>query len=470
MSSWTEQWIELLDSLPAGIEHADQAEKLRTIEKSGLLTLTDLQTNPARFFEAHRLVAQRCQKLGTGFWVRFTVHYNLCFGTVLAVGNDEQVQQLDEIRKQGKLGCFALTEKLAGVNSGMVVQTTADWDDATQEFVINNETEGSRKNWISAGLVADKALVVADLRVGGKSHGPHAWLVDFRKDGKLDPTVELGDMGIKTVGNDLDNAWISFHKTRVPHSSLLRRYSDVTPGNGGTYVNKAKGFTNMMMIGQRLFTGRVAVAQAALAYTRQLFAKTREYSDNKVCWGPKGDTNLTKVPQLAALYAHAEKKFQRLEAFVGECERLLSVHIEKGTAPPIKLQDSIACAKIAACETCIDLSFRLRQDVGSFALMNDTSFGFGDSDFLQACKFAEGDSRVLLQKLARDRVKAKKQVGSEQEQSMASELQKIAGQGPAAWDENFQMVYDLAWTVVSRLICELSPGEAVDVPMGISKL
>ena len=37
-----------------------------------------------------------------------------------------------------------------------------------------------------------------------------------------------------------------------------------------------------------------------------------------------------EVPQLAALYAHAEKKFQRLEAFVGECERLLSVHIEKG--------------------------------------------------------------------------------------------------------------------------------------------
>ena len=40
---------------------------------------------------------------------------------------------------------------------------------------------------------------------------------------------------------------------------------------------KAKGFTNMMMIGQRLFTGRVAVAQAALTFTRKLYEATRDY-------------------------------------------------------------------------------------------------------------------------------------------------------------------------------------------------
>jgi hypothetical protein len=51
------------------------------------------------------------------------VHYNLCFGTVLAVGGPEQVAALDAIQDAGELGCFALTEKLAGVQSGLVVET-----------------------------------------------------------------------------------------------------------------------------------------------------------------------------------------------------------------------------------------------------------------------------------------------------------------------------------------------------------
>jgi acyl-CoA oxidase len=38
--------------------------------------------------------------------------------------------------------------------------------------------------------------------------------------------------------------------------------------------------------------------------------------------------------------------------------------------------------------------------VGSYALMDGT--GFGHTDFLQCCKFAEGDSRILSQKLSRD--------------------------------------------------------------------
>jgi hypothetical protein len=31
--------------------------------------------------------------------------------------------------------------------------------------------------------------------------------------------------------------------------------------------------------------------------------------------------------------------------------------------------------------------------------------GFKHLDFLQCCKFAEGDSRILMQKMARDRLK-----------------------------------------------------------------
>merc|ERR1712190_401040 len=129
----------------------------------------------------------------------------------------------------------------------------------------------------------------------------------------------------------------------------------------------------------------------------------------------------------------------------------------KQTAPSISLQDAIASAKIAACENSIDLCFRLTQDVGSYAMMRKE--GFGTTHFLQACKFAEGDSRILMQKLARDRLRAKEPVGSEKEEALATTLREVAGKGQAAWDEHFEDVYELAWTIVTRIMDEYCPGE-----------
>merc|ERR1711879_637615 len=151
-----------------------------------------------------------------------------------------------------------------------------------------------------------------------------------------------------------------------------------------------------------------------------------------------GNTNLTAVPQLKALYKGATKKLDRLDAYLGECERRLSACLVNNEVPPIELQDSIACAKIVASETSIDLCFRLKQDVGSYALMGET--GFEQMDFLQACKFAEGDSRILMQKLARDRVKRNDAVGSAHEQELAKKLQEVLKNGPQGWDENFEIV------------------------------
>jgi len=452
------------------VSYQDSAAQLRALQKTGLLKLTDLKYNPSRFFEAHRLMATQSPSLGPGFCIRFTVHYNLFAGTVLAVGTEEQVRELQTIQEQGQLGCFGLTEKLAGVNSGLVVQTVADWDDATGEFVLTSPTEGAHKNWISQGLAAERAVVVADLRLNGKSHGAHAFLVTLRQpNGKDLPNVVYGDMGRKTVGNDLDNAWIAFNGARVPGKSLLSRFGEVQQGGGGKYVSKAKGFDNMTMIGQRLYTGRIAIAWASLTFTRKLFEMTRTYSDNKACWGPKQTSSLTSVPQLAALYRSADKKLSRVEAFVTECERRLSECLQQDKLPSRELTDAIACAKIAASETSIDLCFRLKQDVGSYALMGGV--GFDQMDFLQACKFAEGDSRILMQKLARDRVKLNKDVGSSQEQALVGSLrQALQSGGQKEWDLHFEEVYDLAWLVVTRIIDSFSPGDPVTLPCGLSKL
>merc|ERR1740130_583496 len=243
---WEDIWTNKVSTIRSNIGWDQSSNILRDIVSSGLLRFTDMTNNPGRFFSAHRILVDP-EHRGPGFWIRFTVQYNLFAGTVLGLGGPEQVALLDEMQDKGELGCFGLTERLAGVNSGLVVNTTMTWHPEKQQFLLNSPNEGSFKNWISQGCTADKAVVMADLTVAGKSHGPHAFLMDFRQNGKLVKGVTIGDMGVKTIGNDLDNAWISFDKIWLPKSAMLDKYCTI---EGDNYVQKVKGIRSMDMIGQ----------------------------------------------------------------------------------------------------------------------------------------------------------------------------------------------------------------------------
>ena len=229
------------------------------------------------------------------------MQFNLFAGTIIGVGGDEQIRMLDSLQEQGQLGCFALTERLAGVNSGLVVNTTCTWDPKTETFDLHCPNEDAYKNWISQGMTADVAVAVATLMIEGKSYGPHAFFMQFRRNGELVPGITIGDMGGKTIGNDLDNAWIRFDHVKLPKSALLNKYCEV---QGTEYVQKG-GFRAFEMIGQRLYTGRAVIAQSTLVFTRSLFEQTKAYSDGKRCWNPKGTNPLSTIPQLNALYDEA---------------------------------------------------------------------------------------------------------------------------------------------------------------------
>ena len=400
-------------------DYHDSAARLSGLVKSALLEFRHLKTDPSKFFEAHRLLVNHGFEQGPGFSIRFTVQYNLFAGTVLELGGPKHLRALEQMQRDGELGCFALTEKLAGVNSGLVVQTTARWVPEQSKFLLHTPHDGACKNWISQGLTACKAVVMADLIVGGESKGPHAFLVDLRErgvkpgyPGEVSEGVTLGDMGAKTTGNDLDNAWISFEHKWLDRDALLDRYCDVTVDGG--YVSKGGDgapMSNMELIGQRLFTGRVAVAQGAHEFRRRLFRRTRAHNDAKPCWAPGGGAHsskktlmLSSVPQLRALYREADAREERMTAYLASVERDLCDTLRHGTRPTAGMVESVAAAKVSAVDEAIEYCHRLRQEVGSYALMAGT--GFEHTDFLQCCKFAEGDSRILLMKVARDRVKA----------------------------------------------------------------
>lgn len=168
---------------------------------------------------------------------------------------------------------------------------------------------------------------------------------------------------------------------------------------------------------------------------------------------------LSNIPQLASLYDEADETLAGLERFVAAAEADLCICLRESTPPPADLVLAIATCKVRAVETSIDLTFRLKQEVGSFALMADA--GFRHLDFLQCAKFAEGDSRILMQKMARDRLK---QYGSTQDgfssaelelcdkisQDMAAEITR-SGDRQAAWNSSWRDIYALADAVMNNV-------------------
>jgi len=514
-SRWQRLYETKLENLlrEPSVDYRHSAEKLSILVKSGLLEFTDLTENPERFFLAHRLLVRKGFEQGPGFSIRFTVEYNLFGGTILELGNDRQKMSLDAMRQRGELGCFALTEKLAGVNSGLIVQTTCTWSQREKRFTLKTPSESARKVWISQGLVATRAVVIAELIVRGRNHGPHAFLVNMRKQrlGPLNPNIKVGDMGDKTTGNDLDNAWIEFNSVKLPYSALLDRHDGIDVRTGA-YVQKNVGtnerhLTNMDRIGQRLYTGRVAVAQGAHEFRKRLFHKTKAFADQKETWGFSEKSNgaienaadiasassatnnkrgfgarrrgkydsaaqaaaaelashergppLSQVPQLRQLFIVAKEQEMKMDAFLVNVERKLCASLRKKERASKSLVEAIAAAKILAVEDAIDLTHRLRQETGSYALMAHT--GFEHSDFLICCKFAEGDSRILELKLARDRAKAKN-VNEREPERVAREkliegLRADQTQGMTiqkAWRHRWREAYELA-EIAARAIVD----------------
>jgi acyl-CoA oxidase len=413
--SWAAAFERATETIDPELTPHGSAEVLKGLIQRNLLQYTDMRDNPTRFFEAHRILSKR---LVGGFGIRFTVQYNLFAGSILGLGSDVQIAELDTLQDDAVLGCFALTEAGAGVNSGLVVGTTATWDPTSRSFVLHTPNELARKQWISQGLTASQMVVIADLIVKEKSHGPHAFLMPLRNaHGRLTPGVSVGDMGHKTIANDLDNAWISFDSVRIDRSCMLDRFATIEGAD--TYVSRGGETMRLEVIGQRLLTGRMCIAQAALVFARTLFKTTREYSDSKGVWNPAdANATLSEVPQLAALYDRADRDLAEMEEFVGEIETRLCACLTESRIPSAELVEAIAVCKIRGVGLATELCFKLQQEVGSFALLGGG--GFEHLDMLLCCKFAEGDERILMQKMARDHLK---------------HVQKEIGGGPSGWFE-----------------------------------
>ena len=110
------------------------------------------------------------------------------------------------------MGCYAQTELGHGSDVSSL-ETSATFDQTTDEFVIHTPTISATKWWPGdLGLFSTHALVFAQCIISGNKYGVLPFLVPIRDADTYMPLkgIRCGDMGPKMGYNSKNNGWCTF--------------------------------------------------------------------------------------------------------------------------------------------------------------------------------------------------------------------------------------------------------------------
>jgi acyl-CoA oxidase len=233
--------------------------------------------------------------------IKCGVQFGLFAGSIQRLGTEPHHHKyLPGAASCQLMGCFAMTEIGHGSNV-QALETTATYDSAHEQFIINSPTFSAGKAYIgNAANDARLATVFAQLEVNGEHHGVHAFLVPLRDaNGSVLPGITIEDDGYKMGLNGVDNGRIWFDHVRVPRTALLNRFADVD--NTGKYQSQIKSVAARFftMIGT-LVGGRIAIAasgnsaaKCALAIAIRYAARRRQFGPGKL---PGAETLVLDYP------------------------------------------------------------------------------------------------------------------------------------------------------------------------------
>ncbi|KAI8819816.1 acyl-CoA dehydrogenase/oxidase C-terminal [Fimicolochytrium jonesii] len=224
--------------------------------------------------------------LDPGTWTRIGVHYGLFFGALSGGATPEQLSywaQKGAVTLNGLIGCFGMTELGHGSNVAGL-ETTATYDETSDEFVIHTPTLTATKWWIGgAAQTATHCVVFAQLVVKGKKYGVKNFVVPLRDTETFEcfPGIVIGDIGAKMGRDGVDNGYIQFTHVRIPRSYMLMKHTKVNrrgevkepPLQQLTYGALIQGRVSMVIDSSSISKKALTIAIRYAAIRRQFGAK-----------------------------------------------------------------------------------------------------------------------------------------------------------------------------------------------------
>jgi alkylation response protein AidB-like acyl-CoA dehydrogenase len=403
--------VRALESAKTVNNEAACAAQMRDIVAKEYLKFSTLVNEPETLLRC----SSGMQGSNGALWTRFTVQYNLYSGSIVAMGSDEQRQELFDSQKEGQLGCFAFTEKGAGVLSGAGVETTAKYDKKSKTFVIHSPTESSTKNWISQGCYAERAVILAELFVDGVSHGPHLfWAQIANRESKHDVILPFDEVTVgtnpeKTTMLGLDNATIKFNQFRIPESSLLSRFGQINPTTGKYEAKLPKNCKRTLdLLLSRLLTGRIVLSEATLAHAMSRIQHNFAYCEQRELW--KGRKPKGRMMSQCSLIRKTFRDYSRttaiLQSFIANTRERVADAIRNQSGFTDDLIEATCMCKFLGTGFGVDCVSVIRKTMGARSLQVGSMLG--DESFLpNATSAAEGDNTIMELKVVQDIVRGR---------------------------------------------------------------
>lgn len=163
-------------------------------------------------------------------------HFGLFVPTILSQATPEQMGMWFERAYSLKIiGSYAQTELGHGSNV-RGLQTIAEFDKTTQEFILNTPSLLAMKWWPGTlGKVGTHAIVYAQLILDGKEHGVHAFMLQIRDENHRPlPGITIGDLGPKMGDHANDTGFMILDRVRIPRNFMFMKNQEVTPE--GKYI------------------------------------------------------------------------------------------------------------------------------------------------------------------------------------------------------------------------------------------
>ncbi|KAL4713845.1 hypothetical protein ACJJTC_015499, partial [Scirpophaga incertulas] len=160
----------------------------------------------------------------------FALQHTMFIPTIVGQADDKQKEMwLKKAENFEIMGSYAQTE----LGHGTFIrglETTATYDDNTEEFILHSPTLTSYKWWPgNLGQTVNHCIVVAQLYIKGKNYGIQPFMVQLRDEETHMPLpgIKVGEIGAKLGCNTINNGFLGFDHHRIPRDRMLMKNAQV---------------------------------------------------------------------------------------------------------------------------------------------------------------------------------------------------------------------------------------------------